>query len=98
MYLFVLIFFLKILFIYLFLAVVGLHCFVGFSLVVANRGFSLPAGLRLLIAVASHCRAWALGCAGFSSCICNCGSRALEHRLDSCDARAYLLRVMWNFP
>ena len=97
MYLFVLIFFLKILFIYLFLAVVGLHCFVGFSLVVANRGFSLLAGLRLLSGL-SYCRAWALGCAGFSSCSRNCGSQALEHRLDSCDARAYLLRVMWDFP
>ena len=53
MYLFVLIFFLKLVFIYLFLAVVGLHDFVGFSLVVAKRGVSLLAVLRLLFAVAS---------------------------------------------
>ena len=31
---------------------------------------------------------------GFSSC----GSWALEHRLNSCGARAYLLRGMWDFP
>ena len=30
------------------------------------------------------CRAWILGCTGFSSC----GSWALEHRLNSCGARA----------
>ena len=52
MYLFVLIFFLKILFIYLFLAVVGLHCFVGFSLVVASRGCFLAVVHKLLIEVA----------------------------------------------
>ena len=32
--------------------------------------------------------------AGFSSC----GSRALEHRLSSCGARAQLLRGMWDLP
>ena len=32
----------------------------------------------------SCCGAWILGCAGFSSC----GSWALEHRLNSCSARA----------
>ena len=31
---------------------------------------------------------------GFSSC----GSRALERRLSSCGARAYLLRGMWDLP
>ena len=30
---------------------------------------------------------------GFSCC----GARALEHRLSSCGARAYLLRDMWDF-
>ena len=80
-------FFLMSLFIYLFiyLAVFGLRC-----------------GAR-----ASHCGsfaccgAWALGtrasvvvARGFSSC----GSRALESRLSSCGARAYLLRSMWDLP
>ena len=38
---------------YLFLAVLGLFCCVGFSLVAASGGYSLVAVLRLLIAVAS---------------------------------------------
>ena len=42
-----------ILFIYLFLAVLGLHCRVGFSVVVMSRGYSLVEVHRLLIAVAS---------------------------------------------
>ena len=33
-------------------------------------------------------------CAGFSSC----HSQALEHRLNSCGARAQLLRSMWDLP
>ena len=37
----------------LFLAVLGLCCFMGFSLVAASRGYSLVVGLGLLIAVAS---------------------------------------------
>ena len=28
----------------------------------------------------------------------SCGSRALERRLSSCDARAYLLHGMWDLP
>ena len=53
---------------YLFLAVVGLHCCVGFSVVVVSRGAYSSCGAR-----ASHCsgfsccRAWALGYKGFSS-------------------------------
>ena len=39
------------LFIYLFLAVLGLHCCSGFSLVVASRGYSLAAGCEFLIVV-----------------------------------------------
>ena len=41
------------------MAVLGLHCCVGFSLVAMHR---------LLIVVASHCRAQALGHTRFSSC------------------------------
>ena len=40
----------------------------GFSLVVASKGYSLAVVQGLLIAVASCCRPWALGCAGFSHC------------------------------
>ena len=43
-----------ILFIYLFLAVLGLHCCVGFFLLVAaSGGYSQVAGCRLLFAMAS---------------------------------------------
>ena len=60
---------LKKLFIYLALAVLSLHCCLGFSLVVASGYYSLVAVHRLLIVVASLCcGAWALGHLGFSSC------------------------------
>ncbi|WP_211488227.1 hypothetical protein, partial [Escherichia coli] len=45
--------FLKISFIYLFLAVLGLHCFSDFSPVAESRGYSPAAVYTLLIAVAS---------------------------------------------
>ena len=38
---------------YLFLAVLGLHCCAGFSLVAASRGYSLVTAHKLLIVVAS---------------------------------------------
>ena len=77
---------------YLFHARSWLLC--GLSLVVASGG-------HCLVAVrGSHCGdvscggAQALGCAGFSSC----GSRALEHRLNSYGPRAWLLRGIWYLP
>ena len=48
------------------------------------------ASLRWLL----FCRTRALGCEGFSSW----GSWALEHRLNSCGALAYLLCSMWDLP
>ena len=51
-------------FMYLFLAVLGLHCWAGFSLVAASGGYSLVAVFRLLIAVVSlvaGSRAWWCG-------------------------------------
>ena len=39
--------------IYLFMAMLGLHCCEGFPLVAASRGYPLIAVLRLLIAVTS---------------------------------------------
>ena len=39
-------------FMYLFVAVLGLHCCTGFSLVVESEGYSLVVACRLLIAVA----------------------------------------------
>ena len=63
----------------LFLAVLGLRCCVGFSLVAVSEGCSPGAGM------ASHCSDVSLlstgsRARGFSSC----GSRAGEHRLSSC--------------
>ena len=40
-------------FIYLFLAVLGLHCWAGFSLVAASGSYSLVVVFRLLIVVVS---------------------------------------------
>ena len=50
-----------ILFINLFLAVLGFCCCSGFSLVAASGSYSLVAVRGLLIAVASRCRTQALG-------------------------------------
>ena len=53
---------------YLFLAVLGLHCCTGFSLVALNWGYSLVAVCRLLIAVTSFvAELQALGLVGFHS-------------------------------
>ena len=43
----------RVLFIYLFLAVLGLSCCAGFALVVVSGGYSLAEVPRLLMAVAS---------------------------------------------
>ena len=66
----------------LILAVLRLHCCMSISQVAASRGYSLIVVHRLLLL-------WSTGFRhlGFSSC----GSWALEHRLTSCGALAYLL-------
>ena len=72
-------FFSCLLFIYLFLAVLGLCCCVGFSLVVVSGGYSLVAEHRLqatLVSVVVAC--------GLS----RCGFQAVEHRLSSWSAQA----------
>ena len=73
----------KLLFIYL--AVLSLPCYTGFSLVAVSRGYSVVAACRLasLCCGFSYYRGWALGRAGFSSF----GSRALEHRLNGYGTR-----------
>ena len=84
------------LFIYLFIyGCVGssLLC-TGFLLVAVSRGYSLlwctGFALQWLLLL------WSMGSrrTGFSSC----GSRAQECRLSSCDARAQLLRGLWDLP
>ena len=75
------------LFICLFLAVPGLSCCMGFSLVVASRSYSLVVVHRLLIAMASPLAEHRLQERELSSCgtgLSSRGSPALEHRLNSC--------------
>ena len=92
----------KKLFIYLFMAVLGLRCYVWAFLQLRRAGATLRCGAR-----ASHC-------GGFSCCgaralgawasvvvaprLSSCGLWALEHRLSSCGAWAQLLRTMWDLP
>ena len=54
--------------IYLFLAVLGLHCCVGFSLLAASKGYSRCGSQASHCGSFSRCGTWALGCVGFSSC------------------------------
>ena len=73
------------LFIYLFLAVLGLCYCTGFSLVPASQGFSLAAMCELFIA---WLLLWSLGPGALG--LSGCGSWALEHRASRGGAQAYL--------
>ena len=53
---------------YLFLAVLDLHCCTGFSLVAGSEGYSLAVVRRILIVVAFPVAAWSLRAYGLSSC------------------------------
>ena len=88
--------FLKIiLFIYFILSVLGLHCCVWAFLYCREQGLVSSGGARASHCSAFYCcKAWAVGCTGFSSC----SSRALEHRLNSCGSRDLLLRGTWHLP
>ena len=88
-------------YLFLFLAVLGFHCYAGFPPVVASQGYSLDAVLRLLILVAclvAHMlqSVWAsvIGTHGLNSC----GSWALEHRLISHSTQDQLFLGMWDLP
>ena len=72
-------FFLIYLFIYLFLAALGLHCCARAFSSCSEWGLLFTAVRGLLIAVASLVAEHRLS---------SCGSQALEHRLSSCGARA----------
>ena len=84
--------FLCIFYLFIYLCIFGCIGFsllrTGFSLVAASRGYLLFVAVRrLLIAVASLCRAQALGTQAsvvVAHGLSSCGSRALEHRLSSC--------------
>ena len=62
----------------------GLHCFVGFPLVVKLGLLSSCCVQASRCGGVSCCWAWTLGCQGFGSW----GCRALEHRLNHCGAQA----------
>ena len=84
-------FFLINLFIYLFLAALGLRCCAWAFSSCSKRGLLFVAVHGLLIVVASHCGAWALGTRAsvvVAHGLSTCGSRAVEHGLSSCGARA----------
>ena len=80
----------QVLFIYLFLAVLGLCCYKGFSLV-EHRGAARVAVTGLLIAVVSLAAEHGLyGVATSVVAACgpsNCSSWAPEYRLNSCGAQ-----------
>ena len=91
--------------IYLFLALLGLCCCLGFSIVVTGRGYSLVAVCRFLTLSLSFffggrggglscCKKWAVGCVGFTAC----GFWTLEHWFNSCGIQALLLDGMWDLP
>ena len=66
----------------------------GLSLVATRRGYSLLQCAGFSLWWLLLLRSMGSRRAGFSSC----GSQAPEHRLSSCDARAQLLRSMWDLP
>ena len=88
--------------IYLFLAVLGLCCCVGFSLVVESGGYSPVGAPGLPIAAASlvvERGLWGSQASVVAACgLTSCGSRTLEHRLNCCGARVYLLHDTWDLP
>ena len=62
------------------------------SIVVATRGYSLVVIGRLFIVVASGCLSSVVVTCRLSSC----SSQAVEYRISSYAARAYLLLDMWG--
>ena len=92
----------KILFMFLFWAVLGLCCCTEFSRVAASRGYSPAVMSGLLIAVASlvaeHGLQGASASAAAAHGLSNCSSQTLEHRFNSCGAGAQSLHCRWNLP
>ena len=71
----------------------GLRCYVGFSLVVKGGGSSSFSTQASRFGGVSRCGERALGCMGSVAA----APRALEPRINSC-AQAQLLRGMWDTP
>ena len=72
----------------------------GFSLVAASRGYALAAAHRLFTEVASlvaeHGALGHVASVVMARGLSRCGSLALEHRLNSCDA--WLPHSIWDLP
>ena len=88
---FIFLIYLFILFNFLFLAVLGLHCCTRAFSSCGERGLLFIAVHGLLMVGASRCRARALGAQASVVVSCglsSCGLRALELRLSSCGSRA----------
>ena len=98
-------FFKKSLFICWFLAILGLRCCAGFSLVAMSVGCSL----MLVCGLVSEHRLWSAWVSvvvvrGLSSCgawalqrrLRSCGAWALQRRLKSCSTQALLLHGIWG--
>ena len=88
--------------IYIFLAVLGLHCCAQAFSSCSKQGLLFVVVRGLLIAVACLCcGARALGTQAsvfMARGLSSCGSRALQRRLSSCGAQAQLLHGMWDLP
>ena len=65
----------------------GLCCYADFSLVVVSGGYSAVGGVQASPCGASQVRG-----------LRNCGSQALEHRLNTYGPWALLLHGMWDLP
>lgn len=57
----------KLIYLSIYFGCAGPHWFADSSLVAASAGYSLAVVQELLIAVASWCRTWNLGCAGIGT-------------------------------
>ena len=81
---------------YLFLTVLGLCCFVGFSLVGVSGGLLFTAVCRrIAVACLAAHGLWNRQASVVAACrLSSCSSQALEHKLSSYGAQAQLPRGM----
>ena len=79
----------------------GLHCCVQTFSGCGNWGLLSSCDAPASCAGFSCCEAWGLGMQASVVVACglgSCGSQALEHRLSSCGAWAWLSHGMWDLP
>ena len=86
---------------YIYLAMLGLHCCMGFPLIAVSRSHSLVVVHRLLTAVVSLVDYVLQGIQASIVVVhgvINYGSWVLEHRLSNCGTLAQLFHGMWDLP